>query len=338
VCLCVCLCVLCVLVRVIVCVCVCVCVCACARVCVCVCACMCMCVCVCVCVCVRVCECISTHLFVRLQMYICILYCTNCVCVHICEYVSVCICVFVCVCTCVCACLCVCVCMSVYVCACVCVCEYVYVSMCVRVCVCARACVCVCACLCIEEMLNRRKYLQSDTQEAMALSTKQKEEDARRMHSCQLQSTTESSASNGWSTKKRKGDDGFVGVLSDVSDVKGTISKKQKSESALVEVCNGLIRFLKTKGISDIAVKFCQQMRMLELEDFMSLEAENWEDPDLAFLQEWKKKKLVKLVAAGIAHSFFSSSEDMQEAIAPSKKQKEEDAHRIHSCEMQATI
>jgi len=28
--------------------------------------------------------------------------------------------------------------------------------------------------LCILEMLKRRKYLQSDTQEAMALSTKQK--------------------------------------------------------------------------------------------------------------------------------------------------------------------
>jgi len=171
-------------------------------------------------------------------------------------------------------------------------------------------------------MLKRRKYLQSDTQEAMALSTKQKEEDVHRMHSCQMQSTTESSASNGWSTQKRKGDDGFVGVLSDVSDGKGTISKKQKSESALAEVCNGLIRFLKTKGISDIAVKFCQQMCMRELEDVMSLEAENWEDSDLAFLQEWKKKNLVKLVAAGIAHSFFSGSEDTQEAIAPSKSRR----------------
>ena len=249
-----------------------------------------------------------------------------------------CVCVRVYVCVCVCVCLCVCVCMCMYVCACVCVCEYVYVSMCVRVCVCARARVYVCACLCILEMLKRRKCLQSDTQEATALSTKQKEEDARRMHSFQLQSTTESSASNGWSTKKREGDDGFVGVLSDVSDGKGTLSKKQKSESALADVCNGLIRFLKTKGISDIAVKFCQQMCMHGLEDFMSLEAENWEDPDLAFLQEWKKKKLVKLVAAGIAHSFFSSSEDMQEAIAPLKKQKEEDAHRVHGCEMQATI
>ena len=110
--------------------------------------------------------------------------------------------------------------------------------------------------------------------------------------------------------RSRKGDGGLVGVSSIVSVGEAPSLKKQKSESASAEDCNDLIRFLKTKGLSDIAFKFSKQMRMSKVEDFMSLDVEDLEDPDLSFLKGWEKKKLIKLVAAGTAHSFSPGCKD----------------------------
>ena len=87
-------------------------------------------------------------------------------------------------------------------------------------------------------------------------------------------------------------------MTGNVSDGEGTSLKTQKSESASAEDCKDLIRFLKTKGLSDIAFKFSKQMRMSKVEDFMLLDVEVLGDPDLSFLKGWEKKKLIKLVAA----------------------------------------
>jgi len=125
-----------------------------------------------------------------------------------------------------------------------------------------------------------------------------------------MQITTEGSASGELSSKKRKGDGGLVGVPDNVNDGDCTSLKKYKLESASAEDCNELIRFLKTRDISDIAFKFSKQMRMSKIEDFMSLDVEDWEDPDLYFLKGWENRKLIKLVAAGTAQLCSPGCED----------------------------
>jgi len=112
----------------------------------------------------------------------------------------------------------------------------------------------------------------------------------------------------GGSSSERHTEDGRIATSIDHDAVEGPNSKKQKSESTSAEDCNEF-KFLKTKGISDITSKFCGQMRMSKVEDFMSLDADDWEDPDLSFPKGWEKKNLMRLVAAGIAHYFSSGSE-----------------------------
>jgi len=73
---------------------------------------------------------------------------------------------------------------------------------------------------------------------------------------------------------------------------------------------NELIVYLKSKGFPKIAKKFCDQMRMSEVGDFVRMDEEDWEDPDLLFLKRWEKKKLIRLAAARIAHCFSSGCED----------------------------
>ena len=89
--------------------------------------------------------------------------------------------------------------------------------------------------------------------------------------------------------------------------------------------CNELVRFLKDKGLSAIAVRFSETMGMELVEDLGRLQAADLDHPDLSFLWQWQRAKLLELVQsipAGSArlrdNSLDASDLDLSGAEAPS--------------------
>ena len=66
--------------------------------------------------------------------------------------------------------------------------------------------------------------------------------------------------------------------------------------------CNELIAFLTSKGLTAIAARFAQEMRLEFVQDFESLQKEDFDDPGLSFLKRWERSKLMRLAVEATAH------------------------------------
>jgi len=59
---------------------------------------------------------------------------------------------------------------------------------------------------------------------------------------------------------------------------------------------NELVRFLRSKGLAKVAVRFSQEMGMVSVTDLLRMREEDLDDPRFSFLRGWHKEKLREVV------------------------------------------
>jgi len=89
--------------------------------------------------------------------------------------------------------------------------------------------------------------------------------------------------------------------------------------------CCELVIFLTSKGLGDIASRFCKTVGTKLKDDFMSLHSADFEDQALFCLNPLMRQKLIALTMAGIAYSFSSAcNDDGQELPTPANSQNDD--------------
>ena len=73
-------------------------------------------------------------------------------------------------------------------------------------------------------------------------------------------------------------------------------SRVSDSRPVVDDDCNEVVKLLKDKELGEMAVHFCNVMRMRSLSQLRRLQEEDLDDPELSFLKRWEKKTLIEIV------------------------------------------